>query len=189
GVGGVPGRGVVLEDPRAEEHLVVHGQPEQHGHQDDRQEAGDRPGGHAERAGQPAPLEDGDGYAEAGSDREQEADGRLDRDDQGPEDQHQQQQRQADDDAGERPPGSGEPGGDVGADRGGTGDRNAGAGGVADGGRLIADGGDQGGGGGGGGGARRDHVDQRGGVRLVQLRRGDRGDAGEALQLRRDRVG
>src|SRR4029077_11104943 len=59
---------VVFADPGGQEHFVVHGQPKQHGHQDNGQEAGNRAGGGTERSGQPAPLEDGDGGAEAGAD-------------------------------------------------------------------------------------------------------------------------
>src|SRR5262249_46306689 len=155
-------------------------QAEQHGHHHDGQEAGHRPGDrHAQRPSQPAPLEDSDGGAEAGADRQQEARRGFDRDEQGPEDQHQQQQRQADHDGRERQQGGRKLGGDVNFDRGGAGDGDLGASGVADGGGLAAQGGDQGGGGGGGGGAGRDHLDQRGGVRLAQRGLGDRGDTGK----------
>ena len=53
-------------------HLVVHGQPEQHGDQDDRQEADDRAGrGGPDQVVCPAPLDDRDDGAERGSNRQQ----------------------------------------------------------------------------------------------------------------------
>ncbi len=57
---------VVLPHTRHEEHLVVHREPEQHAHQDDRHEADDRPDVRdVEEVGEPAPLEDGADDAKA----------------------------------------------------------------------------------------------------------------------------
>ncbi len=95
---GVAGVHVALAHARHQEHLVVHGQTEQHGHEDDRQEAQDRAGDHAERGREPAPLEDRDDHAERGEDREQESDGGLDGHEHRPEHHHEQQDREADDD-------------------------------------------------------------------------------------------
>jgi hypothetical protein len=53
-------------------HLVVHGQPEQHGDQDDRQEADDRAGrGGPDQLVCAAPFDDRDDGAERGSNRQQ----------------------------------------------------------------------------------------------------------------------
>jgi hypothetical protein len=78
--GGGPARGAVaaartgvvhvLAHPRDEEHLVVHGQAEQHAHEDDRHEADDRTDrGDVQGVGEPAPLEHRGDHAERGHDR------------------------------------------------------------------------------------------------------------------------
>ena len=68
GVLRVTGADELLAHRRDQEHLVVHRQPEQHAHHEDRQEAHDRPGRQPRRhRGQPAPLEHGDDDPERGA--------------------------------------------------------------------------------------------------------------------------
>ena len=50
----------LLAHARHEEHLVVHREAEEHGHEQDRQEAEDRAGLDVQELGEPAPLEDRD---------------------------------------------------------------------------------------------------------------------------------
>ncbi len=90
---------VLLAHPGDQEDLVVHGQAEHDADQEDGQQADDGRGcSTPEQVGEPAPLEDRDDGAEGGDDAEQEAEGRLQRHQQRPEDQHQQQEGQPDDD-------------------------------------------------------------------------------------------
>ena len=64
---------VLLAHTRDEEHLVVHREPEQHGHEDDGHEAQDGAGLGMQQLGAPSPLEDGDGHADRAADGEEEA--------------------------------------------------------------------------------------------------------------------
>ena len=92
---------VLLPHRRDQEHLVVHRQSEQDAHHEDRQEAHDRTRGLAHDRVEPAPLEGRHDRAEGRAHREQVAQRRLDRHGDRAEDDHQQQDREADDDGGE----------------------------------------------------------------------------------------
>ena len=113
----------VLAHARDEEHLVVHRQTEQHAHQDDRHEADDRADlVDVQRLCEPAPFEDGGDDAEGGGDRQEVAEGGLDRHPDRAEDHREEDQRQADDEDAERDERAAEAVGDVDRDRGEAGD-------------------------------------------------------------------
>ena len=86
-----------------EEHLVVHGQAEQDAHEDDRQERNDRADLlDADRFSTVALHEDERHHAEGCDDRQKEAQGSLDRHRHGAEHHHEQDDRQAHNEAAER---------------------------------------------------------------------------------------
>src|SRR4029079_17625460 len=92
---------VGLADAGDHEHLVVHGQAEQDRDEDDRQKADHRAGGAgADQVVGPAPLEDSDDGAEGRPDGQQEPGGGLDRHDDRPERDEQQQEGEPDHKAG-----------------------------------------------------------------------------------------
>ena len=100
-----PDGGVVIPQPQPflvhaadQEHLVVHGEPEEHREHQDRHQRGDRPGvGHPDQPVEPAELEHRDDDPERGGGREQVHDRRRGRDDQATEQDHQQDERQGHD--------------------------------------------------------------------------------------------
>ena len=110
---GVPGAHEMLPHPRDEEDLVIHGEAEEHGHQEDRHEAEDRARHCVEKLGTPAPLEDGDNHTESGEQRQEEPDGGLHRHEHRAEHHHQQNHRQAHDDDAEGQEGVVQPGRNV----------------------------------------------------------------------------
>ena len=96
GLGVVAGAQVLLADPRQQEHLVVHREPEQDREHHDRQERLDRPFlADADELLAPAPLEDRDDHAVRGADRQQVHDRGLERHEDRSEHRHQQQEAQA----------------------------------------------------------------------------------------------
>ena len=126
---GLPRVDVALAHPRDEEDLVVHGEAEQHTDQEDRQEARDRPFlRHVEQIGEMPVLEDRHHDSERCSDAQEEPERRLDRHDDRPEDDHQQQQGQPDDDSCVERQRLGQPVGRVDVDRGRASDENLDAG-------------------------------------------------------------
>ena len=100
---GFAGLHELLAHARDEEHLVVHREAEQHGHEQDRQEAQDRAGLDVQELGRTSPT----GTPRRSTPmrrerREQEAERRLDRHEDRPEHEQQQHDRQPDDDERER---------------------------------------------------------------------------------------
>ena len=107
---------------RHQEDLVVHRQPEQHRHQDDRHETQHGPGHvDAEQAAEPSPLEYSDDNPERRDHAEKKSERCLDRNENRTEDHRQQHDGKADDDDAEGDERTGEPTGDVDSDRGRTG--------------------------------------------------------------------
>src|SRR5215207_6856574 len=92
----------LLVNPRHQEDLVVHREPEDDREEEDREEGDDRAGAvDPDQAGAPSPLEDGDDQPEGGADAEQVHHHGLQRHQDRAEDDHQQQRREQDDDADE----------------------------------------------------------------------------------------
>ena len=94
GAGGVAGLVVLLANPREQEDLVVHREPEHDGEQHQRQHRLDRPAVDADEVGAPAPLEDRDEHAVGRADRQDVHDDGLERHEERSEDHHQEQERQ-----------------------------------------------------------------------------------------------
>src|SRR5205823_2453899 len=92
---GLAGAVVALPDPAEDEHVVVHGQPEHHHEQEQRQPARHRVhAGEAEQRLPPPPLEQRDDNAVGGGHRQQVEEHGGDRDDQRPERDEQQHERE-----------------------------------------------------------------------------------------------
>ena len=99
----VAGAQVLLANPRQQEHLVVHGQPEQDREHEHRDEREDRHGRlQADQVRAPAPLEDHHQHAVRRSDAEQVHHCRLERHQHRPEHHEQQQERRGHDGGDER---------------------------------------------------------------------------------------